>query len=264
MINKNGQVTLFVIIAIVIVVGASLFFILRDDKSISEVPAEMVDVKIFVDSCVEAAVHDNSYLIGENGGYIDVPEEGVGPEGGVYYFYQDKVLMPTRNDMEEVLSEAVARDIALCSDGFKQFAGKSIEVGEIEIGVEISDDEILYDVIYPLTVKVGEGTSRFSDFGQHSVSVRLGLIHSVIEELIRSGDYSAEKVCASCFASAAYDNDLSIDLFRMDEGYSVFVFRNSPEEFNENNSIEFDENYPDLLYEEEDDKTFKYVFASDY
>lgn len=256
--SRAGQVTLFVIIGIVIVVGVLLFFVLRDDGASANVPLDMVDIKAFVDSCIEGAVYNNSYLIGENGGYIDVPDEIAGEMGGVYYFYRGRMFMPDMDKIKEELIKGVERDVLSCVGDFENFAPKEVREGDIEIDVEILDDEILYDVKYPLVVRVGEDISRFSDFGQYSVKVGLGSIYLVVEKLIRERSYEPGRICASCFADAAVNNDLAIDLYRINENYSVFLFRDS--EASLNASV----GYPEVLGENGDDRIFKYVFASDY
>lgn len=261
--RKNGQITLFVIIAIVIVVGASLFFILRSDKGDgdTEISVGMIDVKVFVDSCIDASVEENSYLIGENGGYIEIPAERVSLGGLAYYYKNDEIYFPAENSVKESLSSAVIKDTLRCVDKFRQFKGKVIEAGEMEVGVEILSDSIVYTIYYPLTVVIGEETSVFANFGEKEIFVKFGQIHSAVENLVRHQLYDNGQLCLGCLTDFADDNNVSIYIFENNSEFS-FIFEDFI--FDDSDARVF--LLRDDLYIEEGegaDKIFKYKFASD-
>ena len=85
--NKRGQVTLFVIIGIVLLVSGISVFFLKDYVLKSEferqmerslaLPEKAAEVNTFVLSCIEDVTQEAVGLIGQQGGYIDVPKEEV-------------------------------------------------------------------------------------------------------------------------------------------------------------------------------------------
>lgn len=72
---KRGQVTIFVIVAILIVAVIALFFVFRGKLSIgSGVNLEEQEMHSVIESCVLESLVDGVKLIGLQGGYLEVPE----------------------------------------------------------------------------------------------------------------------------------------------------------------------------------------------
>ncbi len=85
--SKKGQVTLFVIIGIIILIAAGIFFTLRIMfqqpseqqiiSRISEMPVEFQPINDFVESCIAKTGKDGIKAIGFHGGYIDLNRYGI-------------------------------------------------------------------------------------------------------------------------------------------------------------------------------------------
>tara|TARA_Y100000310_G_C20699691_1_gene828584 strand:- start:920 stop:3007 length:2088 start_codon:yes stop_codon:yes gene_type:complete len=76
--NRKGQVTLFVVIGILLVVGALVIFTVSDvtesrdlQQNIVDVPVEFQPIKNFVDNCIIRVATEGLERIGFQGGYID-------------------------------------------------------------------------------------------------------------------------------------------------------------------------------------------------
>src|SRR3989338_919702 len=70
MADKKGQVTLFVIIALVLVGGIITFFAVRDRFGISSIPEEFAPVYDYYSSCITDASRAGLDLAGSQGGHI--------------------------------------------------------------------------------------------------------------------------------------------------------------------------------------------------
>src|SRR3989344_4265539 len=71
--NKIGQITIFIIIAIVIVAGIIIFFVVRNVLEKSEIDSN-TDIFDFFDSCIESKTRNAISISGSQGGYIETPE----------------------------------------------------------------------------------------------------------------------------------------------------------------------------------------------
>src|SRR3989338_7169716 len=85
---KKGQVTLFVIIGILIILGVALFLIFRErsvptEQTISsiQIPSEFSPLNEFVTSCVTQVSKDAIIKAGQHGGYTDIRKYGIQPQG---------------------------------------------------------------------------------------------------------------------------------------------------------------------------------------
>jgi len=71
--NKKGQVTIFVIVAILIIVGVALFFVLRSGivPGTEGVFGAEVNPSSYLESCLEEPIQDAIELISHQGGYAN-------------------------------------------------------------------------------------------------------------------------------------------------------------------------------------------------
>lgn len=85
-VNKRGQITIFIILGIIILfASASYFYLSRQSKeikeeivpSLTEVPFEVRPVRDYIQSCVSRIGEDGIRLIGLHGGYIDPLEADI-------------------------------------------------------------------------------------------------------------------------------------------------------------------------------------------
>ncbi|MBS3172019.1 hypothetical protein J4438_00345 [Candidatus Woesearchaeota archaeon] len=82
--KKRGQVTIFIVLGIVILVVFGFLFFVRgnvneasfeEEMSSLTVPKEIESVKLYFDNCVEDLVDEGLTTIGEQGGYINLPKD---------------------------------------------------------------------------------------------------------------------------------------------------------------------------------------------
>ncbi|MFH1510730.1 MAG: hypothetical protein ABIF10_03485 [Candidatus Woesearchaeota archaeon] len=84
--RKKGQVTVFIILAIVMIISAALFIYVRYSGGISEeekiprikeVPVEFQPINGFIENCLTQVATDALEKIGQRGGYIDPVSHGI-------------------------------------------------------------------------------------------------------------------------------------------------------------------------------------------
>ena len=78
--KKKGKVAVFIILAIVIVIGIVLFFVLRGKIFQETIPQELEQVYDYYLSCIEQESLDAILISGGKGGYIESPEFSPGNE----------------------------------------------------------------------------------------------------------------------------------------------------------------------------------------
>ena len=69
--NNREQVTIFVIIALVIVAGVGIYFLVRGSISISTIESDFVPVYDYYSNCIEEKTRAGIDLAGSQGGRID-------------------------------------------------------------------------------------------------------------------------------------------------------------------------------------------------
>ena len=84
--KKRGQITLFIVLGVVLVIGTSMFFYLRStielspeeqqarrEKALAEVPTEFMPVIEYVEDCIRQTGEDGVVKLGMHGGFLELP-----------------------------------------------------------------------------------------------------------------------------------------------------------------------------------------------
>jgi len=213
---KRGQVTIFIIIAIILVVSIVGFFLFRQQlESRGVLTPQDEGVYLFVENCIEEIGKDAIYYIAENGGYF-LPPEFSTSQGIPYYYSNGKNYMPSKKDIEKEISYYMNNLLPSCTQDFIDSSESSIIQGKIETETIIKEKEIIFNVKYPLSIRKDESTTLFEDFKDVKISVRLGIIYNVIEEIIQE-QLTNEYICLTCISNIVLENDLTIDMVSIEE-----------------------------------------------
>jgi len=186
--SKRGQVTIFIIAAIVILAGVGLFFIVKGniDGEIS-IPKDLEQVYVYYLECINQEASLGAMILGEHGGYIETPEFSAGssympfssqldflgnPVPYWYYISGNGVVkeqVPSKGDMEGQLNEFLEGRINDCD--FSSFVNLGFEVElerEIVVSSKINDNSI--DVSVDQDIKIKSGNSSWQGV-RHSKKV---------------------------------------------------------------------------------------------
>jgi len=228
--KKKGQVTIFIIIAIILVAAIALFFIFKDSFSSEEgLPPDIEEIYLFVEDCIEEVSADITYEIGLGGGYFFPPKLSTN-SGITYYYSEGENYMPSKEQIEDEISYYLSERLFFCTKNFIDFPEFEITQGKIETKTEIKDEEIILDVNYPIRVTKGKQTTIIEDF-EEIVEIRLGIVYSSVDEIIKD-QLNHESICLSCIFETATNNDLYVDLLDYDEETVVFIVRDENSRIN--------------------------------
>ena len=241
MINKRGQLTIFVIIAILIVGMILLFFIIREGILQNPLAVESKEVYNFVQNCIEQEGIEIIYDIGRNGGY-SFPSEFSTGLGTPFYYHDGKNYMPSEEQVENEISLYLDKILFFCTKNFVDFIDLNIDQREVKTKTEIRDEEVILNVNYPISISKGNNTALLKDF-QVKIPVRLGIVYDSVAKIIQD-QIDEESICLSCLLDISLENDLYVDMMDYNKEITIFIFRD------ENSKI--------------NDETFVWAFANKY
>lgn len=182
---KRGQVALFVIIAILVVIAAGIVvYIQRENLGIKfmQNPAtESVDA--YVDDCFKRTSEDGIYLIGMQGGYIELPSRVFEANfSSISYGYLDgNKTFQSVSGMESQIEDYVSLMLPRCAD-FSKF-DFSVSAGTVETLAEVKDDRVDVSASWPLSITKGDATYKLDKYNIR-IPVRLGKIQAVASNII--------------------------------------------------------------------------------
>lgn len=215
--GKKGQVTVFIIIGIVIllIAGGAYFardYILksefeREQAKAAAIPEKAESVKEYIDGCVREVSDDAVRLIGEQGGYIEVPLDelvitdadpfsnsleifrGSGIRVPYWYYIKangvEKLQVPSKEFIQNEIEEYINENLESCVNNFKIFREKGYEFNEGEVlsVVNIENNKVLVVVNWPIELSIDDFKFNFEKF-YSSVDAELGKLYNLAKEII--------------------------------------------------------------------------------
>jgi hypothetical protein len=185
--NHKGQVTIFIIIAILVVGGIVTYLILRENLTAITVPTSIQPVYNTFLSCAEEQALIGINLLESQAGYIELPDFVPGssympfssqlnflgnPIPYWYYVSGNNIQneqIPTEQEMEEDLGNFVDSRISNCDFGSYYEEGFEISIGESKTTVDIKDGAVTMKMNLDLSMTKGEDSVVVSN---HNVEVK--------------------------------------------------------------------------------------------
>jgi len=184
--NKAGQVTIFIIIAIVVVGAVIGYFSLKKDSARS-IPQDLKPVYDYYLSCLEATSEQGIHLLGEQGGYIEVPDFEPGsaymPFSSQLDFFGQPIpywmyisgnnllreQVPTKGGMTRELEKYVSERVKDCDFTDFEKMGYEVYVDEGSVKATIKNLKVDLKINSKITIKKGENSATINS---HKISVR--------------------------------------------------------------------------------------------
>jgi len=198
--NYRGQVTIFIILAIVIVSAMGLYFTFRGTLTSEKIPSSIEPVYTTFLSCVKGDTSMGISLLESQAGYIDVPEFQPGSSfmpfssqldflgNPVPYWYYvsgnniQKEQVPSKNDMEKQLGDFIKQKINNCNFDNYYAEGFSVSFKKPEVKVNIGSNSVGVSINMDLNISKGGETVVLKN---HKVTVNsnLGMLYGSAKKI---------------------------------------------------------------------------------
>lgn len=238
---KRGQLTLLIILGLLVVGSAALVYVYKDEIFLSQwererseslsVPGEAEELHQEISVCVEDIAADAVSLLGQQGGYIVLPEDALG-EGAynpfsnsleifpasdfqtAYWFYEaangvEHSQVPSIEQMEQELGIYMNTHLTSCANDFELFSSYNATAGLVSTDVEILEDEVLFTVHYPVHIALDDFSFAFEAF-YVSQDIPLGQMYKAAAEIMETEneDFVLEEL--SYDALVLYDEEVPL------------------------------------------------------
>ncbi|PIN73918.1 hypothetical protein COV20_02270 [Candidatus Woesearchaeota archaeon CG10_big_fil_rev_8_21_14_0_10_45_16] len=184
--TRKGQVTIFIILGIVILLVIALIIAFQTEiikfKPEEIVPTERGRVESVISSCLQEIAEDSLTKMGLQGGYVTLPDEILN-DGGKhlaissfvvvpYWAYGENVAVPSLEDLQDRLDEAIESQIRSCVFDPEKFS-ETYEISErsgITSQTQLNDAGITFNVNWDIQIrnKQGEVVTEVNNFAYDS------------------------------------------------------------------------------------------------
>jgi hypothetical protein len=193
--KNKGQVTIFIIIAVIIVALVSLFFIFKGKIIGPTIPSDIASIHNTLVTCLEEDMETGVYLLESQGGYIYLPDFEASSNympfssqlnfmgNSIPYWYYvsgnniQKEQVPSKSEMESSLEEFVESKISKCIFDSYYTSGYRIDIGKPKAKVTINDKRVDLDLDLDFDITKGGETASIKT---HEVSInsKLGSLYN--------------------------------------------------------------------------------------
>lgn len=229
--KKSGQLTIFVIIAIVIIGGILIFYSFRHSIVGEKIPASIEPVYNNFLSCFEEKVDEGIYYIALHGGYYNVPNETslVYFIGDIpYYYLNSKDYIPAMSLIEKELAEYISDNLELCFD-LNSLRGQGVEINikNYSVLVDINEDKTKINMINLLTIRKGEDVKQFKEI-EVNFNYNIEKLYVTSGEIVKSYKEKPGFLCLTCLEELSYKNNVNIkvapiaDVFALEDNITLF------------------------------------------
>lgn len=203
MINKKGQISIYIIMGIVILIVVGLLFFFRGSRQEPVLERQITldsvkaSVENYVDSCLFTEGEFALIALGYQGGYLFPPEFGTTDFEGFavpYDYYLGYNMLPGLGEIEVLhmndFLESTLEECIADLNTFKEFA--VIDTGDIKVNTTINYDDVVISLDYPVRITVADSSTELKQF-THRYDVRLGKVlavaDSVIEQIVEDPNW---------------------------------------------------------------------------
>jgi hypothetical protein len=213
--NSKGQITIFIIIAILVVAVIVLFFIFRDKLTVKGNSSEVIVSPIYTKAlyCLDSTTQEGIKYIALQGGYNKIPVEN----SLIYfadevpdYYISGKKSMPSMERVERELGNYIQENLDSCINlsNFEE-QGFYITKGNLTVSTVVSENKISINAIYPLSIKKGEETSVLREFDT-SINSNFKELYSASEEVLNLYYEKPGLLCLTCLDTVSKKYDLEV------------------------------------------------------
>jgi len=251
---KRSQITVFVIIAIFLIVAIGIVFIVKNSVKNGVITPQVgtENVGDFVTECLESTSENGLVIIGRQGGYykfaseLNVAYSGNDSEPGIlftelgdinvpYYFYNSQNTMISKEKIEEQLSLYVRDNLNNCIKDFDIFEQKgfSIDAGNINTTTKILEDKVEIFLDYPVTITKADFTQTKTAYSV-DFPIRLKEIYNITQTFLSLQTINSGRLCVECLI-AAVPASFHAQILKYNDNINIFVFTDKERKLNNNN-----------------------------
>ena len=196
--HKKGQITIFIIIGIVLLVAVGFLFYYQtqivergDIQRIFSFGLDVTPIEQYVQSCLKTVSLDAIENISEQGGYYNL-DNVLSTDSSLYstayYFYEDRVLIPNKKKVEEEIENYINEHILFCISDFDAFReqGFNISFGYTENSVTLNPNEVIISMNMPVEITKQDQKKELKRFYVNLNDVRLGSMLETASTLINN------------------------------------------------------------------------------
>lgn len=201
--NKRGQVTVFIILGIILLLALVLIIALKKEVVIFKpeelIPAEKSQIENYITSCIGRLGQEALEQVGLQGGYVEVPARivndpnlhlKVSPMHSVpYWAYGQNQAIPSLEQIKQEIDNHVEKNLRSCLFNLEAFQKTYdlVEMSNLVADTEIVKKKVIFNVRWDIEIrdKAGEKITEVIDHSAES-DVKLKTAYETAKKIVEA------------------------------------------------------------------------------
>ncbi|MEK6873586.1 MAG: hypothetical protein AABW91_01980 [Nanoarchaeota archaeon] len=244
---KKAQITIFIIIAVLIVSGIILIFTLNENarnmftrtfSSETKYPQTVQSIKLNVQDCIDEALKT---VVKENavrGGYYFTLGDSVYYNPGnlslarnIPFYFDKKYSVPTLAVLKDQISKGVSYELAGCINA-EEYVDGPIEINNAKVDIDFSrynakvvmdDESVKIDIKFPVEITFQDVVYSVEDYSS-SVKTSYFKMYGLANKITQTQTQYGNEICLTCNADLANEYSaqlLNEDYYEDDNNYVI-------------------------------------------
>jgi hypothetical protein len=233
--KKRGQVAVFVILAVMLVVAGGIAFIITKkgsdsgiDKNFFSQPyikQSMDQIQSSIIECETTVASDSLDFIGMQGGYYKKPKEyfNLNESFLPYYYNQGEILMPSNLEIQNQLALYVNNNLNSCLENIK-ISDFDLTYTKPDTKTIINKGYVTFNIDMPISVRKADSTTLL-ELKDNPVSLNSDL-YSMIEiagYITDSHKKDPNALCINCIANMAKERNLYVSMEGFEDNSTIII-----------------------------------------
>ncbi len=195
--QKRGQSTIFIAVAVIIVLILALFSYYSSVLSKAEspkdalaIPQTVEELKSAIRQCLDDSLAYSTYLVASHGGSMletntmEIPELGKIQMG--YNQATDSINLPSEKEITKQISASVETEVERCANINENFPGLIKESNKPIVSVAVENNRVKAKLQYPVVIKQGRTEARVLETYLSSLDVDLLKLLKTANDLLET------------------------------------------------------------------------------
>lgn len=229
---KRGQLTIFILIAVILVfIILGIFLILNYSKEPKVgLIGDVETIQNFISECVDSTTKEALIVVSFQGGYYKKPSLAFSfsPTFFPYYYYEGQINLPTLEQIETQMSYYVNDKMLECLDS-ASFSNIDLIYSSPQTKVMLSKDNAYFEIDMPIELDSKEQKMQIDlkDFSKNHNS-SLYEIYEVVKYITESHEQDPEFYCMNCVSEMLFERKLYMYTFptTTDHATGIMIYEN--------------------------------------
>lgn len=198
--NRFAQVTVFIIIAVVIIGAVITALAFRNKINFSgtgssNINPEVKQIDDSIKECAKQRTIDAIRIIGLQGGYVNLPENYLKTNISniAYGYYNGKNTLASRQTMENEINYYVELTMPFCIED-TDFPQLNLTIGKAKSQTKIENNQVFVTLKLPISISKDEKTILVEEPYKVQIPIRLWDMYSIAGLIIKKEIDNPEKI----------------------------------------------------------------------